>query len=777
MRRTRSNMETILCKWNFTISEKKGWTIAKYKFQNSKEGYFVALGEQLPTNPYVLVKLVGEWNKHTYRGKEEEQFFVKQFSESIPEDLDSFEKFLSSGAIPGIGKVLSKRIIEAYGTQAQSVLKDQPEELLQLKGFTPKKVKAIEEYFESGTVLEEIANFFHYLLTQKQVKDIFDAFGHQAVSLMKESVFHLYEVQGFRYQEIYSLAKSLGCIQSKDPYRIRAAILEVLRNHAKKGHTYLCLKPLENQVYDLLKRSGNVEREFIQIELLKVANPLLQDTVCGIERYEVNGEIRYALTALYKAETYISKRVVQLSMQEDIICEEKMKELEGRFGVSKEAELTVMDHLIQEYMDETNLLLSQEQKDAVIAAQRKKFLIVTGGPGTGKTTIEKFMIHLMQILRPEKKIALLAPTGRAARRMAESTGYHQAHTIHSAIRLFGVDDLLEYQGESSLHADIIFVDEFSMVDTMVFMCLLKAMKKGTQLIMIGDPDQLPSVQSGNVFRDMIDSEIIPIVRLKHVFRQSVGSLISCNAQLINRGETDVCWNQSDFMLVETSGAEDVEAETVKKILGVYGNLLQKNSYHQVQILTPFRKEKSGKNGSIRHTSVDALNKKLQQIANIYVGRGPYILHHGTKFYQNDKIMESSNQTHEELANGDIGIITNVEKNRIQALFNDVTGVSYDKSEMGSLSLAYATTIHKSQGSEYDWVIIPILRSFRGMLSRQLLYTAVTRAKKGVIFVGEYAAFLSAVRDDFTVVRETSLKDFILIEYQNYQEVKKKENIK
>lgn len=767
----------ILCKWAHTLYDSPNKMIVKYKALEEitllSGYYFTALGSQLPTNKYVKVKLEGEWVEKKFNGQKVPQFQVVNATEIIPEDQETFQKFLNTGSIPGIGKILGKRIIAAFGENSYMVLKEDPDKLLEVKGFSPKKVDAIKEYFQSHKNIEEISKKMNFLLSPKQVRNIYETFGSRSMEVLEESIFHLYQVKGFNYQNICSLSVKLKSLHVNDPYRIRAGIVAALNENSKQGHTYMNPKDLEKKSYQLLNRNIDKKVTFslLQAELIKMANsPLEMGTASGVTSYVVNGKIRYALSIYAEAEDYLARRIVELSMQDDICVDEKLMELAVLEDISKEEPIVpeeVLDKMIQDYMDETNLLLSKEQKEAVIAAQRKKFLIVTGGPGTGKTTIEKFMIHFMEILRPDEKIMLLAPTGRAARRMAESTEFQEASTIHSAARLFGEDDLIEFHGKDYLDADIIFVDEFSMVDTLVFMCLLKATKKGTQIIMIGDPDQLPSVQPGNVFKDMIDSGIVPLVRLQHVFRQGVGSLVSCNARLINRGETDVVWNDSDFKLVDTSKAENIEEETVRKILSIYGSLLQQYSYNDVQILTPFRKAETRK--GYRKTSVEALNKLLQPISNPYANTSNICMqYNGDTFYRNDKIMESSNQTHESLSNGDIGVIKSIDLKgtKMYTLFNGITEITYKKSEISSLSLAYATTIHKSQGSEYPWVIIPLLRSYRGMLSRKLLYTAVTRAKEGVIFVGEYAAFLTAVRDDYTVERLTSLKDKILIDYAN-----------
>lgn len=764
----------ILCKWAHTIYESKDRMIVKYKAINQVEAldtfYFTALGYQLPTNKYVKVKLEGKWVTSTYRGKKVQQFQVAHAAEIIPDEAEGFAKFLLSGAIPGIGKIISERILHTFQEDAYRIMKETPEELGQIKGISPKKIENVRMYFQENQELEKIVEFFHHLITQKQSKDIYDAFGSQTQKFLEESIFRLYQVQGFSYSDIHALAKSLHCENGNDPYRMRAAILEVLRQHSKKGHTCMSADLLEKETYKLLSHGAeNISASLLQQQMLEVINPLHQEAHTGIEKYEIGDQVRYALKIFADAEDYLAKEIVALSLQEDIELEDRIKKLDdSKDPKNDKSSLEILRSLISDYMEETNLLLSKEQEEAVLTAQKKKFLIVTGGPGTGKTTIEKFMIHLMKIIWPEKKIMLLAPTGRAARRMAESTGYTEASTIHSAAKLFGADELSEFHGESSLDADILFVDEFSMVDTLVFRCLLKAAKKGTQIIMIGDPDQLPSVQAGNVFKDMIDSGIVPLVRLKHVFRQGTGSLISCNAKLINRGEPDVVWNDYDFKMIEIKG-EDIEKRTVDEVLGVYSKLLQKYSYYDVQILTPFRKAKS--RGGYRATSVEALNQKLQPLANIYASKGNHsITYQGTTFYRNDKIMESSNQTHQDLSNGDIGEIVSVdvEGKTMKTKFNQTTEVTYKKADMATLSLAYATTIHKSQGSEYAWVIIPLLRSYRGMLSKQLLYTAVTRAKEGVIFVGEYAAFISAVRDDFAVKRQTSLKEKIIEEYNRVE---------
>lgn len=743
-------MEEILCRYAKALHNKEGsdykillYEVCKGEIPEQafdKMGRITCLGEKLPTNPYIQIRCIGEWKNNEYKGVITKQFHVSSFQEIIPEDEDGFYQYLASGSIPGIGVKMAERIMDTLGPEAYQIIQNEPDSSLKkVKGLPQKKIDIIKKILFKNASINPILESLKYEISENEAEMIYQAFGTKALDRIKKSIFTLYEA-GFDYWKLVSLAKKLHRFIPEDPERIQACAIMKMKEAVKKGHTYISSDDLFRATKKALKSHGSVKDLLIHQQL-----EFLASIDCFSCEFCDN---KYYLPSYYNAEKYIAKMVIHYMKEE-------------KADISDD----LLKKKIDEYSRKSCLILSKEQREAAIASQKERLLIITGGPGTGKTTTINYVLYLSELFQSEKKIKLLAPTARAARRMTEGTGY-EASTIHSACQIFDLDDFQEFQANGIIDADIVIVDEMSMVDCLLFRCLLQSLKEDAQLILVGDPDQLPSVKAGNVFADLINSNIIPVIRLKQVFRQGVDSFIPINAKLINEGNPNVIFNRKDFKMIEITG-EDMDSITASAVASVYQDEMNCYSVDDIQVLTPFRKE-NGAYGQ-RKTSVEYLNRALQQLANSNTSASSGKLSMKNKtFYKMDKVMETRTKKGLCISNGDIGRVISIdeESKTMEILFNGLCS-TYTFKDLFSLDLAYATTIHKSQGSEYPIVIIPLLKEFRGMLTRQLLYTAVTRASKRVIFLGEKSAFYAAVRNDNSIIRNTSLKDRLICEYREY----------
>lgn len=750
-------MEEVLCRYAKPLHNKEtsDYKILLYEVCKGeipeqaldKMGRITCLGEKLPTNPYIQIRCIGEWKNNEYKGVITKQFYVSSFQEIIPEDEDGFYQYLASGSIPGIGVKMAERIMDTLGPEAYQMIKNEPDSSLKkVKGLSQKKIDLIKKILFKNASINPILESLQYEISENEAEMIYQAFGAKALDKIKKSIFTLYEA-GFDYWKLVSMSKKLHRFIPDDPERIQACAIMKMRDAVKKGHTYISSDDLFHASKKALKCHGSVKDVLIHKQL---------EFLASIDCFSCEfSDDKYYLPSYYNAEKYIVKRIMYYMKEEKVDISDEL-----------------LEKKINEYSKDSCLILSKEQREAAIASQKEKLLIITGGPGTGKTTTINYILYLNELFQSEKKIKLLAPTARAARRMTEGTGY-EASTIHSACQIFDLDDFQEFQANGIIDADIVIVDEMSMVDCLLFRCLLQSLKEDAQLILVGDPDQLPSVKAGNVFADLINSNIIPVIRLKQVFRQGVDSFIPINAKLINEGNPNVIFNRKDFKIIEITG-EDMDSITASAVASVYQKEMNCYSVDDIQVLTPFRKE-NGAYGQ-RKTSADYLNRVLQQLANSNTSTEKLAIKNKT-FYKMDKVMETRTKKGLCISNGDIGRVISIdeESKTMEILFNGLCS-TYAYKDLFSLDLAYATTIHKSQGSEYPIVIIPLLKEFRGMLTRQLLYTAVTRASKRVVFLGEKSAFYAAVRNDNSIIRNTSLKDRLICSYREYLSQVEKDEI-
>ena len=681
----------------------------------------------------------GRWKEHNTYG---EQFEVSTFSRSLPQDKDAMERYLGSGAIKGIGAALAHRIVEKFGDNTFHIIETEPERLAEVKGISSAKACEIGEQFAAQSATREAMVFLQsFGLTPNMSMRIYKEFGLKTVSVLSQNPYILAErVQGIGFRRADEIARQMG-IPEESPGRIRGAIRFALQNAAGEGHTYLPLDKLEDEVYRLIGLSG-----------LMVENALTESVMEGqlIQKRELEEE-RVYLKSFYAAEAGVARRLMELIEQPQEISEDVYK------------------LRMQKIEKEQKIELSEEQREAVLAALKEGVLIITGGPGTGKTTIINVLLELLE--QDDKKYMLAAPTGRAAKRMTEATG-RDAKTIHRLLEIqFGIADsgkqIFQRDEEHPLETDVVILDEVSMIDVTLMNHLLKAIVPGTRLILAGDKDQLPSVGAGNVLKDMIQSEAIVVKKLTKIYRQAAMSDIVVGAHLINQGQYPV-FNQkdTDLFFMKRKVKEDVIRTMVEVILKRMPKFAGCSPVDDIQVLTPMKRGLLG---------VENLNPRLQEALNPKSSKKAELEYRDMVFREGDKVMQIKNnysmawkvlnrygyplEEGEGVFNGDVGRVKQINtKNRtVTVLFDDKRQVEYDYVDLEELELAYAITIHKSQGTESPIIVLPLHSGPEILFSRNLLYTAVTRAKRYVVVIGDEAMVHKMVDNDRQAVRYSSLE--------------------
>jgi exodeoxyribonuclease V alpha subunit len=712
-------------------------TIVETIFRNDENGYTVALMET--ENDVVTVtgnfgtdiinetlEVYGNKVKHPKYG---EQFQVEIYNTVLPSGLEQIEGYLSSGLIKGIGKYTAKKIVETFKENTFEVIQKYPEKLVEIEGIGEKKAEMISKSFSEQADIKEIMMFLqsHEISPAYSVK-IFRQYGKNTIPAITENPYRLSEdIYGIGFRLADKIASSLG-VEKASSYRISSGVKYVLMEYASRGHTYV-------PYYMLLNSTA---------KLLEISDTIIEDEIRNM-----------AFTDKIHIETIADERVVYYipyHHAEVNVCKELIDLYDVDLNLTEEDTAELLEAIEQE----SSITLSPEQREAVIQSVINGVTVVTGGPGTGKTTIISFIIKIFD--RMNKKVFLCAPTGRAAKRITESTG-RDAKTIHRLLEYaFGEDEssLTFNKNETSpLKCDAIIIDEMSMVDILLMNNLLKAVKRGTRLVLVGDVDQLPSVGAGNVLSDIIDSNTIKTIRLDAIFRQSAGSIIVQNAHLINNGQMPV-YNKkdTDFFFMR----ENKTADIVNLIIDLYSLRLpvkyNLNPVKDIQVLSPMKKGDAG---------VIELNKRLQSAINPpsrlkkEKGFGKYIFREGDKVmqvknnYQTEwkTIQDGNTVTGEGIYNGDMGYIVFIDETEqeITVKFDEEKEVIYPFSQLDELILAYATTVHKSQGSEFPVVIMPVVWGPPMLLTRNLFYTAITRARQLVVLVGTERYMQDMINND------------------------------
>jgi exodeoxyribonuclease V alpha subunit len=638
------------------------------------------------------------------------QFKADRVMPLLPVTVEATARYLASGRVPGIGPALAKRLTAKFGKQLIAVLDDDPEKLLEIPGIGRAKLETIRKGWSEKRDVWRLAALLgeHGIGTARAVR-IQRVFGPAALAIVRQNPYQLaYEISGIGFRIADGIAGSVG-IARDSPYRIRAGMLHVLREAKSSGHCGLPREELLSKTAALLECETALVSGVLD-ELLRERALIADSDIIFTRR-------------LYEAETHIAKRLIELASADAL------------FDVSE------MDALIDDV--ESDFVLPDEKRDAVRLALTNPVCVITGGPGVGKTTVVNAILQIAE--KRELDVALAAPTGRAAKRLAQQTG-HSAKTLHRLLEWSPGHEGFARGEDRPLDCDLIVVDEASMCDVLLFEALLDAIEPGTSLLIVGDADQLPSIGPGQVLHDIIASGVIPVASLKTVYRQGGGSSIIANAHRINAGRDPDLSNEegSDFFFFSAKNAEEARDRVVDVVVNRIPNRFGLHPLRDVQVLAPMRKGLAG---------VDELNALLQRRLN------PARAVPGRTFARGDKLMQIVNNYDKEVFNGDVGIVREVSADGDTVIMEfDRVLVEYYGTDIDQLQLAYATTIHKAQGSEFPAVVIPLLLSHTLMLQRSLLYTAVTRASRYVILVGQKEAVRRAVRNAKELQRWTRLKD-------------------
>lgn len=690
-----------------------GYTVLKCAVKNAQD-LVTVVGIMPDTHVGSVLALEGVWKVDAKYGR---QFSVEKFEETLPATVYGIEKYLGSGLIKGVGPKFARRIVEKFGKDTLDVIEENPDALIEVEGIGRVRVERIRKSWEEQKEIKNIMLFLqgHEVSTSHATK-IFKTYGSDSISVVQENPYRLADdIWGIGFKTADTIAEKMGI--EKDRFiRLRSGILYTLNKLSENGHCYAVRE-------QLIKAA---------VQLLEVEEAELEITLDEMLRTEdvIREEEAIYLPPFFFSETGCAKRLLKL--------------LAAERRVQMDVD-TVMETVMGRAGQGQHITYDEVQLEAIRAAVSSKIMVLTGGPGTGKTTTTMGIIAAYRAAGC--RIVLAAPTGRAAKRMSEATGM-EAKTIHRLLE-YKPPEGYQRKEENPLEGDVLILDECSMIDIMLMYNLLKAMPEQMTLIMVGDTDQLPSVGAGNVLKDIISSGRIPVVRLCRIFRQARGSRIIMNAHRINKGEQiDMRGGRdSDFFFAAKETNEEVVELLVKYCTENLPRYYHVDALQDIQVLTPMQRGVCG---------AANLNQVLQEAMNpgsIFLRRG------GTQYRLHDKVMQIRNDYDKEVFNGDIGVINHVDMEERELTVNfDGREVVYDVSELEELTLAYATTIHKSQGSEYPIVVMPFTMSHYVMLQRNLLYTGVTRAKKILVLIGEKKAVWYAVKNETTADRNTKLAE-------------------
>ena len=704
--------------------------VERVTYQNETNGYSVikcrakgyadlitVVGSMPEVHVGSVLTLSGEWTVNPKFGR---QFTVSGFEETLPATVYGIEKYLGSGLVKGIGPKFAARIVRAFGAETLNVIEEDPDALLRVPGIGKLRVERIKKSWDEQKEIKNIMLFLqgHDVSTTHATK-IYKTYGSDSIRIVQENPYRLADdIWGIGFRTADTIAEKLG-VEKETAVRLRSGLLYTLNRLSDEGHCYARRDQLLKTGAELLAVEESVLPAVLD-EMVR-QDDVKTELIDGED--SAPGETAVYLPPFWFAETGTAKRLKQI--------------------FSSPASVKVKPQGLEERIRRvTGLNYDPAQMDAIRCAAGSKILILTGGPGTGKTTTTLGILTAFR--QAGAKILLAAPTGRAAKRLSETTGM-EARTIHRLLE-FKPPEGCQKNEQNPLEGDVLILDECSMIDIMLMYSLLKAVPDSMTLIFVGDVDQLPSVGAGNVLRDLIDAGVFPVVRLTKIFRQAAASRIITNAHRINRGRMPDLSNgkQSDFFFLEEEDPETAAQEIVRL---VKERLPRAYGTRDIQVLTPMQR------GAVGAAN---LNQVLQAALNADAAglrRG------GTDYRLHDKVMQIRNNYDKEVFNGDIGTVcrVNTEDRELTVSF-DGREVLYDVTELDELVLAYAATVHKSQGSEYPIVVMPVLMTHYVMLQRNLVYTGVTRAKKLMVMIGSTKALALAVRNVTVTRRNTMLKE-------------------
>lgn len=667
-----------------------------------------------------LLEIEGEWVKHPKFGQ---QFKATTYKTVAPTEISGIEKFLASGAINGIGPAMAKKIVAEFGEKTLEIIAKSPNELLKVPGIGKKTAEKIStSYLEQSELTEIMVWLENHGISNTYAGKIFAKYGSFAIDIMEKDIYRLFQdIEGIGFLTADKLAFNLG-IQREDKRRIISGIDYALMQLCNNGHCCIPEMALVDKTAKILQVNNQIIFTILKERI----------DIGSLNTEVVGGETLIYPPYLYYAEKKVATRLLQLQQATEPLSEDNLS------------------LFIKVWEKDNQIQLAQKQKEAIKACLHHGVLVLTGGPGTGKTTVIK---GILSILKAQGlKIRLAAPTGRAAKRLSETTG-QKALTIHRLLEANNLaqDDNLQLgfskDIDDQLDADVIILDEVSMVDIVLMHHFLNAVPDGCRIILVGDTDQLPAVGPGSVLKDIIRSQKVPAIRLDEIFRQAQTSMIIQNAHIINAGKLpDLRKQYSDFVFYELND----DTSITQKILDLCTKDLPHEGFDvlkDVQILSPMHRFLCG---------VENLNLMLQEQLNPKKNQDE-LKYSSQTFRIGDKVMHIRNNYQKNVFNGDIGFIQDINNEKLTVDYFDHI-VTYEKNELNELTLAYASSVHKSQGSEYKVVIIPLSTSHYIMLQRNLLYTAITRAKQKVIIIGSKKALMTAIQSNRTQKRYTLLAE-------------------
>ena len=710
-------------------NDQNGWTVASVRLDGSGRTSAVGVMPFLSAGEHAIFD--GELVEHREYG---EQIRVSGYETTRPETKSAVEKYLASGLIKGVGPATARLIVGRFGARALDILESEPERLTEIDGIGPKRARQIAEAFEEQNAMRGTLLFLQgYGLSPALSMKIVKTYGEAAEQVLRANPYRLVdEVDGVGFKTADAIAASLGFAKESE-FRLCSGIRYVLSEAANgMGHMYLPEGELIAQAERVLGASEETTARALKVLLTRRALAL----------EEVNGERAVYLPNLLDAERDTAKLL--LALRDSILPAPQ----------SEEAILSE----IAEYERDEKVALCGEQRSAVLAAVTEGVAVVTGGPGTGKTTSINCIIRLM---RRMGRVELCAPTGRAAKRMSEATGC-SARTLHRLLEYGGEGQGFARDEDNPLEADVVIVDEMSMVDVFLMRALLRALRPGTRLILVGDADQLPSVGAGNVLRDLIAADVVRVVRLTEIFRQAGQSMIVVNAHRINRGEYPTLRSrETDFFMERRESVAQAAQSVVALVQTRLPNYMKLDSLRDIQVMAPMKRGDLG---------VFALNRALQQALNPAHRDKPELARGDVIFRLGDKVMQVRNDYDIEWTspekdgtgafNGDIGFVVSVNRREMELTveFDDGRRAVYDSSMLDELEPAYCMSVHKSQGSEFEAVVLPLFSGPPMLMTRNLLYTAVTRAKKLVVLVGRESCVRQMVDNNHILRRYSALTE-------------------
>jgi exodeoxyribonuclease V alpha subunit len=704
-------------------NEETGYTVAKLKVYGQRD-LVTIVGNLMAPTPGEILKIKGEWSNHPKYG---EQFKIVHYKTTIPASVYGIEKYLGSGLIKGIGPIMAKRIVKRFAKDTLTIIEKEIERLAEVDGIGEKRIGMIKKAWDDQKEIREVMLFLQtHGVSSGYATKIFKQYGNRSIEVVKKNPYRLAtDIFGIGFIIADNIAEKLGFDKNSE-IRAEAGILYVLNQLADDGHVYYPYEPLTEKCQEILK----VDRDVI---IKAFGNINLDNRIVIEDLNKAPVILKENVKAVYLAKFHLSETSVASRMKTLIHAPKSIRKINTNKAIG----------WVQKQL---SINLAKKQVEAIKCAIENKVMVITGGPGTGKTTIINAILKIF--LKLKIKIMLAAPTGRAAKRMSETTD-HEAKTIHRMLEYSIQKGGFQKNDEHPLDCDLLIVDEASMIDSILMYHLMKAIPPKATFILVGDVNQLPSVGAGNVLKDIIGSGAVPVVELNEIFRQAKESLIIVNAHKINNGilpSLKPSGPKDDFYFIEQEDPEEV----LKTILELTKERIPKrfrlDPVDDIQVLTPMHKGTVGA-GNLNMELQKALNPSEEGVV-----RG------NRDFKINDKVMQIKNNYDKDVFNGDIGRIARIDQENHELIISFYgRDVPYDYTDLDEIVLAYAVSVHKSQGSEYTAVIIPVLTQHYVLLQRNLIYTGVTRGRKLVVMVGTKRALSIGVGNDKTQKRYTYLR--------------------